>query len=127
MLRYLLGQGDHPVYNGTQRLLEITSDTALWCLSGLPPVHLRWILVPLQSVLLGDPGGPYAGLRGGDPLLATDWYYKTLPTFCDAIALVRQLLWHHMESFSKFLPPPDIVKIPRTLLSRRVGTACHAG
>lgn len=60
------------------------------------------------------------------PLRAAAWYSKPLPTFSDAIALVRQRLWSHSESFCMSLPPADMVKIPRTLLSRLVHTACYA-
>ena len=60
------------------------------------------------------------------PLRATAWYSKPLPTFSDAIALVRQCLWQHSGSFSMSLPPPDMVKIPHALLSRLVDTACYA-
>ena len=60
------------------------------------------------------------------PLRAAAWYAKPLPTFSDAIALVRQRLWSHSESFCMSFPPPDMVKIPRTFLSRLVDTACYA-
>ena len=54
------------------------------------------------------------------------WYSKPLPTFSDAIALVRQHLWQHSDSFCMSPSPPDLVKIPRTLLARLVDTACYA-
>ena len=34
-----------PWYDGTQRLLEIASETAVWYHSGLPPVPIRWVLI----------------------------------------------------------------------------------
>ena len=39
-------------YNGTQRTLEITSDTAVWYHSGKPPVPIRWVLIrdPLDEL-----------------------------------------------------------------------------
>jgi hypothetical protein len=179
-----------PWYDGTQRLLEIASDTALWYHPGLPTVLLRWVLIrdPLgefqpQALLCTDPAvaapqiiqwfvlrwqlevtfqesrahlgvetqrqwsdlaiarttpvlfGLFSWvtltahvLGAGDtiPLRATAWYSKPLPTFSDAIALVRQRLWYHSHSFYMSLPPPDMVKIPRTFLSRLVDTACYA-
>jgi len=45
------------------------------------------------------------------------WYSKTRPTFADALALVRSHLWSHF-TFQLSLDNPDMVKIPRPLLSR---------
>ncbi|MCA1636073.1 MAG: transposase, partial [Acidobacteria bacterium] len=38
-------------YGGTERVVEVTSDTALWYHTGLPPVPVRWVLVrdPLEE------------------------------------------------------------------------------
>jgi hypothetical protein len=51
-----------PWYDGSHRLLEIASDTAVWYHSGLPPVPIRWVLIrdPLgefqpQALLCTDP------------------------------------------------------------------------
>lgn len=63
---------------------------------------------------------------GTVPLRAAAWYSKPLPTFSDAIALVRQHLWQHWDSFCMSPFPADLVKIPRTLLARLVDTACYA-
>ena len=45
------------------------------------------------------------------------WYSKTLPTFSDALALVRAHLWTHF-TFQISHDDPDIVKVPRVLLER---------
>jgi hypothetical protein len=45
------------------------------------------------------------------------WYPKVLPTFSDALALVRQCLWAHL-TFRIAAAEPDIVKVPRPLLER---------
>ncbi len=45
------------------------------------------------------------------------WYPKTLPTFSDAIALVRSRLWVHL-TFQMSVDEPDMVKVPRILLER---------
>ena len=39
-------------YDGTQRSLEITSNTAVWYHSGKPPVPIRWVLIrdPLDEL-----------------------------------------------------------------------------
>jgi len=41
------------------------------------------------------------------------WYQKTLPTFADALALVRQQLWQ-MQTF-QMSSAVDTVKVPRAL------------
>jgi len=48
-------------YDGRTRLMEITSQTAVWYHSGQPPVPLRWVLVR-------DPSGQYDSIA----LLSTD-------------------------------------------------------
>lgn len=45
------------------------------------------------------------------------WYPKVLPTFSDALALVRQFLWAHL-TFQISATTPDLVKVPRILLER---------
>lgn len=45
------------------------------------------------------------------------WYSKTLPTFSDALALVRSHLWAYW-TFHMSLDDPDMVKVPRILLQR---------
>jgi DDE superfamily endonuclease len=47
----------------------------------------------------------------------TAWYPKPLPTFSDAIALVRLRLWAHL-TFHLSTDDADMVKIPRALLER---------
>jgi len=39
------------------------------------------------------------------------WYQKTLPTFADALALVRQQLWQ-MQTFQMSSADVDTVKVP---------------
>ena len=41
------------------------------------------------------------------------WYAKQWPTFSDAVAAVRQQLWHHQD-FHLSLSDADVVKIPRS-------------
>jgi len=45
------------------------------------------------------------------------WYPKPLPTFADALALVRRTLWAYL-TFQTSLDEPDRVKVPRVLLNR---------
>jgi hypothetical protein len=39
---------------------------------------------------------------------------------------VRQHLWYPWDSFPRSASPPDMVKIPRVLLSPLVDTVCYA-
>jgi hypothetical protein len=55
---------------------------------------------------------------------AAAWYAKPLPTFVDAIALVRQYLWPCTFSMSD--SPTEMVKIPRALLERFTDTLGYA-
>ena len=59
------------------------------------------------------------------PIRHAAWCHKVLPTFSDAIALVRQHLWPWSEAFSLSPSDPDMVKIPRSLLTRLVDTLCY--
>ena len=52
------------------------------------------------------------------------WYPKTLPTFADAIAWVRFLLWQ--STFCMSSHDPDIVKVSRSFLSRLTDALCYA-
>ena len=45
------------------------------------------------------------------------WYPKPLPTFSDALALVRSQLWASL-TFRMSAAEPDMVKVPRALLER---------
>jgi hypothetical protein len=56
----------------------------------------------------------------------TAWYTKSLPTFADALASVRHLLWFHPLTFCISSSPPDIVKVPRPLFDRLVNSLCFA-
>jgi hypothetical protein len=53
------------------------------------------------------------------------WYDKRLPTFSDALALVRKDLWAQ-ETFRGSLPETDTVKVPRVLVERLTEAVCYA-
>ena len=59
------------------------------------------------------------------PVRQAVWYRKHLPTFADAIAIVRRHLW---TSTHFYMSPAkaDIVEIPCTLLNRLTDTLCYA-
>ena len=50
-------------------------------------------------------------------LHTTAWYPKPLPTFSDALALVRARLWAHL-TFQMSCDETNMVKVPRALLER---------
>ena len=52
------------------------------------------------------------------------WYAKPLPTFSDALAVVRQGLWR-MPDFHTSLSDGDMVKIPQPLLKRLTEAVCY--
>jgi hypothetical protein len=59
------------------------------------------------------------------PVRQAAWYTKALPTFADALALVRLQLWP--VTFSYLSPPqPQMVQIPRALLDRMTDTLAFA-
>jgi hypothetical protein len=63
--------------------------------------------------------------KGETCVRSTAWYGKTRPTFADAIAWVRRLLWDHIH-FSTSQQETDMIKIPRTLLERFTEALCYA-
>jgi hypothetical protein len=63
----------------------------------------------------------------GAPLPARPaaWYAKTLPTFADALALVRQQLWPARITYPS-PPSPDLITIPRALFNRLTDTLAYS-
>lgn len=58
------------------------------------------------------------------PVRSAAWYSKPLPTFSDTIACVRSFLW--LKTFLMSPTDPDIIQVPRSLLSRLTETLCYA-
>jgi hypothetical protein len=54
------------------------------------------------------------------------WYAKPLPTFADAIALVRRDLWRASETFSMSEGEPKITKVPTPLFNRLIESLAYA-
>jgi hypothetical protein len=52
------------------------------------------------------------------------WYPKPMPTFSDALALVRHTLWAYL-TFQISQEQPDMVKVPRVLLDRFHDLLCY--
>ena len=59
------------------------------------------------------------------PIRSSAWYAKPLPTFSDALALVRSRLWTHL-TFQMSCEEADMVKVPRVLLERFNDLLCYA-
>ena len=55
--------------------------------------------------------------RHGLSIRTTAWYTKSLPTFSDALALVRSHLWRYL-TFRISADNPDMIKIPASLFDR---------
>ena len=62
---------------------------------------------------------------GNIPRPKAAWYKKSLPTFADALALVRQQLWQ-LQTFQASAPDTDMVKVPRVLFNTWSDLLCHA-
>jgi len=59
------------------------------------------------------------------PVRQAAWYTKAVPTFADALALVRQQLWPiHLSYMSS--TQPDTIEIPRALWQRLTDTLAYA-
>jgi hypothetical protein len=64
----------------------------------------------------------------GQPIVVRQsaWYAKSLPTFSDALALVRHQLWFSLLTFQTSGQPPDTVKVTRPFFVSLVETLCYA-
>jgi hypothetical protein len=63
--------------------------------------------------------------RPTPPIPQSAWYAKSLPTFADALALVRRQLWTQ-STFPTSLPDADLVKVPRALVDHLRSLLCYA-
>lgn len=54
------------------------------------------------------------------------WYVKTLPTFSDALAVVRQRLWMTLPTFQTSGRQPDMIKVSPLFFASLVETLCDA-
>lgn len=60
------------------------------------------------------------------PVRSAVWYPKTLPTFSDAIALVRHHLWSNSDVFGISPAQPNIRKLPRPIVDRFIESLTYA-
>ena len=54
------------------------------------------------------------------------WHCKSLPTFSDALALVRQHLWAAHPTFRTSRNDVDMLKIPKPFFDSLISTLCYA-
>jgi len=57
---------------------------------------------------------------------STAWYTKSLPTFSDALAVVRLELWSNLPTFETSPVDADVSKVPRPLLHYLLDALCYA-
>lgn len=64
----------------------------------------------------------------GQPVVVRQsaWYAKSLPTFSDALALVRYQLWFALPTFQISGENPDLIKVSPPFLASLVETLCYA-
>jgi hypothetical protein len=64
----------------------------------------------------------------GQPIMVRQsaWYTKTLPTFSDALALVRYQLWFALPTFQTSGRTPNLIKVSQPFLASLVDTLCYA-
>jgi hypothetical protein len=64
----------------------------------------------------------------GQPIVVrrSAWYTKSLPTFSDALALVRYQLWFALPTFQTSGENPDLIKVSSPFLASLVETLCYA-
>lgn len=60
------------------------------------------------------------------PVQRAAWYVKDLPTFADALAWVRHLLWWHSATFCMSYPRSDIVNLPKPFVDHLVSSLSWA-
>jgi len=59
------------------------------------------------------------------PIRTAAWYEKELPTFADAVAMVKRCLWSDCH-FSTSSESRDVLKVSRSLLERLTDTVSYA-
>lgn len=60
------------------------------------------------------------------PVRRAAWYRKRLPTFSDALALLRSRLWRCRRVFDRSYSAGEVIKIPKPLFDSMLGTLCYA-
>ncbi len=67
----------------------------------------------------------HPSLATADGVRQAAWYHKAVPTFTDALAVVRRHLWQHTLSCTS-AAESDMVKVPRAVVERLTEALCYA-
>jgi len=62
--------------------------------------------------------------KGQLPIRQAAWYHKTVPTFSDALAVVRWQIWHQV-CFQSVTASSESLKLPATLQDRLLSALCY--
>jgi len=76
-----------------------------------------WITLVADRLLAANPALPTR---------SAPWYPKTLPTFADALAWVRLVLWNAYPTFFTSPQTPDMVHIPKSLFDALISSLSYA-
>ena len=68
----------------------------------------------------------YMANKSANSVRQAAWYEKQRPTFSDALALVRKVLWAREATFCGSLAETEAVKVPRALVERLTDAVCYA-
>lgn len=93
------------------------SDTAIARTTPLVLGLFSWITLVAHAFHVS--GHPVTGRQAA-------WYAKPLPTFSDALALVRYQLWSSLPTFQTSGETPETIKVTRPFFASLVETLCYA-
>ncbi len=68
----------------------------------------------------------YMAKKSANAVRRAAWYEKRRPTFSDALALVRKVLWAREATFCGSSAESDAVKVPREFMERLTDAVCYA-
>ena len=68
----------------------------------------------------------YMAKKSANAVRRAAWYDKQRPTFSDALALVRMVLWEREATFCGSPAQTETVKVPRALMERLTDVVCYA-
>jgi hypothetical protein len=111
-------------YGSGERMIEVSSQSAVWYSTGLFAVPIRWVLVR-------DPEGKFKAQAllctdlDADPEQIVRWFvmrWQLEVTFQE----VRKELWAQEQTFCGSPSATDTVKVPRAFVERLTEAVCYA-
>jgi hypothetical protein len=110
-------------YGSEERMVEVSSQTAVWYSTGLFAVPIRWVLVR-------DPEGKFKTQAllctdlEADPKKIVCWFVMRWQL---EVTLVRKELWAQEEQTLYGSPAQtDTIKVPRAYVERLTDAVCYA-